>query len=134
MKDSKKNRYTSLFFVVLGAVLAVCAMAGMVDTYWNSFGAALLGVGCMQLWRQRRYRRDEAYREKVDTESSDERNRFIASRAWAWAGYAFVMIAAVATIAFQIAGRRELSLMASLGVCLMVLLYWGSYMILKRKY
>ena len=134
MKDSKKNRYTSLFFVVLGAVLAVCAIAGVVDSYWHSFGISLLVVGSLQLWRQRRYRKDEAYREKVDTETGDERNRFIASRAWAWAGYAFVMIAAVATIAFQIAGRRELSLMASLGVCLMVLLYWGSYMILKRKY
>ena len=134
MKDNRKNRYMSLFWVVLGAVLAVCAMAGMVDTYWNSFGAALLGVGCMQLWRQRRYRRDEAYREKVDTESSDERNRFIASRAWAWAGYAFVMIAAVASIAFKIAGREDLMMFCSCSVCLMVLLYWGSYMILKRKY
>jgi len=134
MKDNRKNRYMSLFWVALGAVLTVCAIAGVVDSYWHSFGVSLLVVGSLQLWRQRRYRKDEAYREKVDTETGDERNRFIASRAWAWAGYAFVMIAAVATIAFQIAGRRELSLMASLGVCLMVLLYWGSYMILKRKY
>ena len=134
MKDSKKNRYMSLFWVALGAVLTVCAIAGVVDNYWHSFGVSLLVVGSLQLWRQRRYRKNEAYREKIDTETGDERNRFIANKAWAWAGYAFVMIAAVATIAFQIAGRRELSLMASLGVCLMVLLYWGSYMILKRKY
>lgn len=134
MKDNRKNRYVSLFWVVLGAVLMVCAIAGILDSYWQSFGVAMLTVGCLQLWRQRRYRKDEAYREKVDTETGDERNKFIASRAWAWAGYAFVMIAAVATVAFQIAGRRELSLMASLGVCLMVLLYWGSWMILKRKY
>ena len=134
MKDSKKNRYMSLFWVALGAVLTVCAMAGVVDLYWHSFGVSLLTVGSLQLWRQRRYRKDEAYREKVDIEAGDERNKFIASRAWAWAGYVFVMIAAVATVAFQIAGRRELSLMASGGVCLMVLLYWGSYMVLKRKY
>jgi len=134
MKDSKKNRYTSLFFVVLGAVLTVCFIAGVLESYWYSFGVSLLVVGSLQLWRQRRYRKDEAYREKIDTETGDERNRFIANKAWAWAGYLFVMIAAVATVAFQIAGRRELSLMASLGVCLMVLLYWGSYMVLKRKY
>ena len=134
MKDNRKNRYMSLFWVALGAVLTVCAIAGVADSYWHSFGISLLTVGSLQLWRQRRYRKNEAYREKIDTETQDERNRFIANKAWAWAGYLFVMIAAVATVAFQIAGRRELSLMASLGVCLMVLLYWGSWMVLKRKY
>ena len=134
MKDSKKNRYISLFWVLLGATLAICAIAGVVDIYWNSVGMALLGVGGMQLWRQRRYRKNEAYREKVDTETGDERNRFIANKAWAWAGYGFVMIAAVASIAFKIAGREDLMMFCSFSVCLIALLYCGSYMILKRKY
>ena len=134
MKDNKKNRFVSLLWVLLGAVLTVCAMAGVLDSYWYSFGMALLVVGGLQLWRQRRYRKNEAYREKVDTETGDERNRFIANKAWAWAGYGFVMIAAVASIAFKIAGREDLMMFCSFSVCLMVLLYWGSYMILKRKY
>ena len=134
MKDNKKNRYMSLFWVLLGAVLAICAIAGVVDIYWNSVGMALLGVGGMQLWRQRRYRKDEAYREKVDTETQDERNRFIANKAWAWAGYLFVMIAAVGGFAFKIAGREDLMMFCFYSVCLLMLLYWGSYMVLKRKY
>ena len=134
MKDNKKNRYISLFWVLLGAVLAICAIAGVVDIYWNSVGMALLGVGGMQLWRQRRYRKDEAYREKVDTETQDERNRFIANKAWAWAGYLFVMIAAVGGFAFKIAGREDLMMFCFYSVCLLMLLYWGSYMVLKRKY
>ena len=134
MKDNKKNRFVSLLWVLLGVVLTVCAAAGVLDSYWYSFGMALLVVGGLQLWRQRRYRKNEAYREKVDTETGDERNRFIANKAWAWAGYGFVMIAAVASIAFKIAGREDLMMFCSFSVCLMVLLYWGSYMILKRKY
>ena len=134
MKDNKKNRFVSLLWVLLGVVLTVCAAAGVLDSYWYSFGMALLVVGGLQLWRQRRYRKNEAYREKVDTETGDERNRFIANKAWAWAGYGFVMIAAVASIAFKIAGREDLMMFCSLSVCLIVLLYWGSYMILKRKY
>ena len=134
MKDNKKNRFVSLLWVLLGVVLTVCAAAGALDSYWYSFGMALLVVGGLQLWRQRRYRKNEAYREKVDTETGDERNRFIANKAWAWAGYGFVMIAAVASIAFKIAGREDLMMFCSFSVCLMVLLYWGSYMILKRKY
>jgi len=134
MKDNRKNRYMSLFWVVLGAALAVCAMAGVIDLYWNSVGMSLLAVGGVQLLRQRRYRKDEAYREKVDIETDDERNRFLANKAWAWAGYAFVMLAAVGSFAFKIAGREDLMMFCSCSVCLMVLLYWGSYMILKRKY
>lgn len=134
MKDNKKNRFVSLLWVLLGAVLTVCAAAGVLDSYWYSFGMALLVVGGLQLWRQRRYRKNEAYREKVDTETGDERNRFIANKAWAWAGYGFVLIAAVASIAFKIAGREDLMMFCSFSVCLIVLLYCGSYMILKRKY
>ena len=134
MKDNKKNRFLSLLWVLLGVVLTVCAAAGALDSYWYSFGMALLVVGGLQLWRQRRYRKNEAYREKVDTETGDERNRFIANKAWAWAGYGFVMIAAVASIAFKIAGREDLMMFCSFSVCLIVLLYCGSYMILKRKY
>ena len=134
MKDNKKNRFVSLLWVLLGVVLTVCAAAGVLDSYWYSFGMALLVVGGLQLWRQRRYRKNEAYREKVDTETGDERNRFIANKAWAWAGYGFVMIAAVASIIFKLLGREDLMMFCSFSVCLIVLLYWGSYMILKRKY
>ena len=134
MKDNRKNRCVSLLWVLLGAVLMVCAAAGALDIYWYSFGISLLVVGGLQLLRQRRYRKNEAYREKVDTESGDERNRFLANKAWAWADYAFVMIAAVASIAFKVAGREDLMMFCSGSVCLMVLLYWGSYMLLKRKY
>ena len=64
----------------------------------------------------------------------DERNRFIANKAWAWAGYWFVMIGACATIVLKIAGREDLMMMASGSVCLMMLLYWGCWMYLRKKY
>ena len=130
----RRNMYFSLLWVALGAALITCHLAGLIESYWYSMGISLLVVGILQLLRFRRYRKDGAYREKVDTENSDERNKFIANKAWAWAGYAFVMIAAVAAIAFKIAGREDLMMFCSGSVCLIVLLYWGSYMILKRKY
>ena len=81
-----------------------------------------------------RYQKNETYKEAVDTAMSDERNRFIANKAWAWAGYLFVLIAAAASIVFKLMGREELMLLASSGVSLMVLLYWLSYMVLRKKY
>jgi hypothetical protein len=55
-------------------------------------------------------------------------------KAWSWAGYMFVLIGAVATIAFAIADKKELMMLASGGVCAMILLYWISYMIVRKKY
>ena len=65
---------------------------------------------------------------------SDERNKFIRLKAWSWAGYLFVMIAAVGSIVFKLVGREDLMMFCSGAVCLVVVLYWVSYIVLKNKY
>ena len=72
--------------------------------------------------------------QKMEIEANDERNHFIRNKAWAWAGYLFVMIMAVATIVFKIIGQDTLMMFASGSVCLVLVLFWVSYHILKRKY
>lgn len=124
----------SIFWIVLGIVLCACHASGLIEEYWSSMGFAFIVVGILQVIRQIRYRTNEDYREKFDTESRDERNRFISNKAWAWAGYLFVMVAAVGSIVFKLMGREDLMMLASGSVCLIILLYWGSWMVLKRKY
>ena len=133
MKYGKKI-YLSIFWVLLGVVLAVCGLTGAIDDIWGTTGFALMAVGALQIFRQMRYRRDEAYKEKVDVAIEDERNRFIRGKAWAWAGYLFVIIAAVSSLALRAFGREELADLAACGVALLVFLNWGSYMVLSRKY
>ena len=126
--------FLSFFWILLGAVLCACNGLGWIEDYWFSMGFAFIIVGILQVIRHIRYRTNEEYREKFDTEVKDERNRFISNKAWAWAGYLFVIIAAVGTIVFKLLGREDLMMLASGSVCLMLLLYWGSYMVLKKKY
>lgn len=129
-----KRIYMSVFWVVLGGVLAALELMGQVDTFWGSMGFALLMIGLLQVVRFVRYQRNADYREKVDVQNGDERNRFLANRAWAWAGYWFVLIASLSSIVFKLVGREELMMLSSGAVCLMLLLYWGCYTVLKRKY
>ena len=129
-----RRMYLSLFWVLLGAVLVVCGMTAVLDSYWSGMGGGFLGVGIVQLIRHIKYRKDEEYREKVDVENRDERNRFITGKAWAWAGYLFVLVSGVATIALKVMGQDLWSLAASYALCLLLALYWGAYMVLKRKY
>ena len=129
-----RRMYLSLFWILVGAALFVCGAREWIDSYWSGMGGGFLAVGILQLIRHIRYRKDEDYREKVDVETNDERNRFLAGKAWAWAGYLFVMVSGVATIALKVMGQDQWSLAASYALCLLLVLYWGSYLVLKRKY
>lgn len=131
-----KNRrwIVSVIWIVLGVVLTVCGVLDLVDAYWSGMGGGLIGVGAVQLFRHIKYATNDTYRETVNVERSDERNRYIAMKAWAWAGYSFVLIAAVASIALQVAGHGELSTLAGGAVCLLVVLYWLSWLWLRKKY
>ena len=123
-----------IVYMVLGLALVVLGILEIVDPFWSGMGGALIAVGVIRMIHILRYRYDEAYRENMEIETKDERNRFIRNKAWAWAGYLFVMIMAVASIILKIAGQDLLSIFASGMVCLVIVLFWGSYLILKRKY
>ena len=130
----KDRRILSVVWVVIGLVLIGLAFAGKVDSFWNGMGSALLIVGALQLLRYHRFNKNEAYREKMEIEVNDERNHFIRNKAWAWSGYLFILIAGVSVVVFKIIGQELLSMVASMAVCLILVLYWVSYYMLKRKY
>ena len=124
----------SILWVILGGILVGLSFAGITDEYWSGMGSALLTVGILQLLRWHRLRKNTAYREKMEIAENDERNRFIRGKAWAWAGYLFILIAAVASIVLRVLHQDVLSLAASYAICLMLILYWVSYLILRKKY
>ena len=131
---STRRMIISIFWIVLGATLSVMSFMKLLDEFWQGFGVGLVLVGILQLVRHIRYRTNDDYKEKVDIQVNDERNKFLSNKAWAWTGYIFVICAAIATIAFKTTGKDELSMFCSMAMCLMLVFYWVSYIILKRKY
>ena len=131
----KNGRFLlSFFWLLLGIVLCVCNSLGWLEDFWFSMGFTLIILSILQVIRQIRYRTNEEYREKFDTESKDERNRFLANKAWAWAGYLFVLTGGVGTLVFKLLGREDLMRMVSGSVCLMICFYWISFLVLRKKY
>ena len=129
-----KGYLVSVIYIIIGVILFGLSCFEIVDSFWSGMGSALLTIGVLQLVRRYRFYKDEAYREKIKIEENDERNHFIRNKAWAWAGYLFVMTMAVACIVLKIVGLDTWSFAASGMVCFMLVLFWISYMILKRKY
>ena len=123
-----------IFWCLAGILLIGLGIAGTVDSFWSGMGSAMIVMSAFRLVRIYRYRKDEIFREAVDTAVSDERNHFLRGKAWAWAGYLFILIAGVSVIVLKIAGQELLSFAASWAVCLMLVLYWGSWLILRKKY
>ena len=123
-----------IVYIILGVVLMLLGTLERVDSFWSGMGGALIAVGVVRMIHILRYRNDESYRENMEVEIKDERNQFIRNKAWAWAGYLFVLIAAVSTIALKLLGQDLLSVAAGFAVSILVLLYWVCYLVLKKKY
>ena len=132
----KSNRriLTYVIYLILGVILWCLAFAETVDSFWAGMGSALFLMGVLRLVQMYRFNKDENYREKFEIEITDERNRFLRNKAWAWAGYLFILISAFAVILLKVMGQELLSTAAGFAVCLMLVLYWGAFMVLKRKY
>ena len=124
----------SIVWILVGAVTVVLGIMGTLDEFWSGFGGALLAVGILQLIRHIRYKTNEEYKDKIDTEINDERNKFLSGRAWAWTGYIMILATAVGAIVFRIMGEDELCSLCATAISLMAIIYLIAYTILKRKY
>ena len=129
-----KRMLASIIEIAIGIILLISNFWGSIDEYWSGMGTALILIGVIQLVRQIKYKTNITYREAVDVEVNDERNKYIGMKAWSWAGYLFVIVAAVSSVILKIIGYEELVPIASGSVCLIVILYWTSFLYLRRKY
>ena len=133
--STNKRLALSIFWVIAGVTLMVLSIAEVLDSsLYSGMGGALATVGILQTIRHIRYRKDPAYREKIDTEVHDERNSWIRMKSWSWTGYIVVMIEGFGCIAAMILGEHMIQKILSYSVCLMLCVYWISYLILSRKY
>ena len=135
MYYNNKRLALSIFWMVLGIVLIILNMTDVLDqSIYSGMGSALTVVGFFQAMRNLRYRKDKDYREKIDTELGDERNSFLRMKSWAWTGYIVVLAEGIGVVIAMITGQELLCRVLSWSVCLIVGVYWITYMVLSRKH
>ena len=130
----KKDIVFAILWLALGVVLTILSILEIVDEFWSGVGSAFLVIGIIRLVRGYRLSRSETYREEREFAATDERNQFIRSKAWSWAGYLFVLICACATFVFRLLDQELLCIASGGAVCLMVVLYWICFFVLRKKY
>ena len=135
MYYNNKRLALTVFWIVLGAVLVVLTVTEVLDSsIYSGMGGALMAVGTLQVIRAVKYRKDSEYREKVDTELGDERNRFLRMKSWSWAGYFTILIEGIGAIIAMVLGERTVQLVLSYSVWMVLVIYWIAYVILSKKY
>ena len=130
----KREIMFGVLWILLGLGLNALSVLETLDEYWSNLGAVLVVVGATRLFRGYRLSRSAVCREKWEVMETDERFHFIRNKAWSWAGYLFIIISALSTIVFRILGQKLLCMVAGGAVCLMLVLYWVCFFILKKKY
>ena len=129
-----KSYLTSVVYIIIGIALFILSLMSKLDEFWSGMGSALFVMGVIQLLRFRRINNNPEYREKVELELHDERNHFLRNKAWAYAGYLYVIGSAVMTIVFKLIGYDQLSIFTSATTCIMLVLFWVSFYYLRSKY
>ena len=130
----KRDIIFGAIWLLLGLALTILSHLKTLDEFWSGMGSALIVIGVLRLLRSYRLSKNKTYREKQEIAETDERFHFIRNKAWAWAGYLFIILCALSTIVFRILGQDLLCIASCVAVCLMLVLFWVSFFILKKKY
>lgn len=133
-----KNRVVwYVTYVVGGAVLFVLGMlntSGNGDQYLSGIGGGLIGIGVIRLVQAARRVKDPAYAKQMEIRASDERNEFVAGKS-AQTTFKFSILAlAIANIALRPFGYHLVADVLGFVMCMELVVYWVSYLVLSRKY
>ncbi len=135
MYYNKKKLMVSIMWVVVGAALLILDIAGVINNpIYSGIGGGWLAIGIMQIYKNLKYHSNTDYKEKIDVEYTDERNRYIRMKAWSWAGYLFIIGAAISSLVLFVLDMTLIGQILSYCICAVLVLYWGAYMILQKKY
>ena len=134
MYYNNKRLLLSVFWVILGAVLLGLSVAEIIDQgIYAGMGGALIAVGILQILRNLRYRNNQEYREMIDIEITDERNKYLRMKAWSIAGYTMVLAGAAGSLVAFFAGHEETQKVLLCSVAFLVFVYWLAYVILNKR-
>lgn len=130
----KMRKATAIIFCVLGAVLIAAAVITKTENpFISSYGLALAVVGIARLKQYYRITRSEESVRKREIAENDERNILIAQKAKSMAFFLFIVITGIAVIVLSLLKMQETAALISYPVCLLVVLYWISYVIYQKK-
>lgn len=134
-KKLQKRLYFAIGYCILGLVMVgISYFNGFTNNFLFPFGVAMMVCGVIRVTKYFKITRNQETIHKMELAEKDERYLMIANKARSWAFCLYIMIAGVAVIIMNLLGKSEAALPYAWSICALVAIYWGSWMILKKKY
>ncbi len=134
MYYNKRKMLVSVLWIIIGASLLILNMTGVLDnSIYSGLGGGWLVIGVMQIYKNLKYHSDREYKNKMDIEYSDERNRYLRMKAWSFAGYLFIIVSACISIVLFVMKLTLYGQILSYCMCSVLVFYWISYIVLQRR-
>ena len=132
-KKLKIRLYLALSYIVLGvALIVIFNIANIKNEFLSYCGFALLVIGIARTRNYFLITKNEESITKKQIAETDERNISIANRAKSVAFYVYVLLSCVAVIALELFEKTELATFVSATVCVLIIIYWVSYLIINK--
>ena len=133
-KKLKTRLYFAIAFIVLGITLIAASFITKTENHFiSSFGLALVVTG---IARTRRYfiiTKNEERIKKAEISETDERNIFIQHKARGAAFYIYLLVSGLSVIVLSFISAHEAAKWISFSMCVLVVIYWISYLVYQRK-
>ena len=135
-KNLKKRLYIAIAYMVTGCILTAIAFLTQTNNHFiPAFGIGLMVNSVLRLLQYRRITKDETTVKQQQVAEQDERNRMLMERAKSWAFGFYIILTGNVLIILALLGIQDtLVQFISYSICLLALLYWICYHILKQKY
>lgn len=132
-KKLKIRFYTAVSYILIGlAMMAVGLWKGAEVS--SSFGLMFLVMGIARI---RQYKRITATEESIknrEIAETDERNVMIYTQAKSLALNIYIFCICIAVIVLHLINQAELASILGFNLCLLLVIYWICYAIMRKKY
>lgn len=134
-KKLKIRLFTAISYIIIGiALIIVFNIVKTENNFLSSFGFALVMIGVVNVRNYCLITKNEDTIKKHQIAESDERNIAIANKAKSVSFIIYVILACLLVIVLEILNKTQLAMTLSATVCFLILIYWISYWIIRKKF
>lgn len=134
-KKIKQRLYSAYLYLLFGfAMIAVAIWKSLDNKFFFSYGLTMIVIGVARIHQYRKINASPEAMRAQEIAETDERNLMLISKAKSCAFFGYVMTCGVAVIILEFLNQPELATMIALSLCFLLLIYYVSYHVLKRKY
>ena len=133
-KKLKTRLYIAVIYAALGVIMIVgSGISGTDNEFISPFGLGLLVCAIVRVRNYFMITRNEETLRKQRVAETDERNLLIVNKARSVTFFLYMLISGTAIIILSLFGKPEPAKMIAYSVCTLLVIYYISYIIIRKK-